>query len=315
MHFALSRKAECGILNTAPVCGGIRRYPTTEEKSMFPIVKKRPLHETVTLMEILAPRIAKKALPGQFIILRIDQNGERIPLTVAGTDPDKGTVTIIFQKVGYTTKRLDQLEEGDRLMDFVGPLGKPSELEGMRRVAVIGGGLGVAIAYPQAKALHDMGAVVDTIVGFRSTELMILMDELKDSCTNLIVMTDDGSNGHKGFVTTALEEQLKAGVSYDHVIAIGPLVMMRAVCKLTEQYGIPTIISMNPIMIDGTGMCGCCRVTVDGRMRFACVEGPDFDGHKVDWDEAIARSRMYKKEEQQSMEKHPCNLLKQEVRA
>ena len=275
---------------------------------MFRIVTKRPLHDTVTLMEIEAPAVAKKALPGQFIILRIDEEGERIPLTVAGTDKERGTVTIIFQKVGYTTRKLDLLNEGDALLDFVGPLGRASELEGMKRVAVIGGGLGVAIAYPQAKALHEMGAEVDVIVGFRSTDLMILMDELKAASTNLYVMTDDGSNGHQGFVTTALEEQLKAGVKYDHVIAIGPLVMMRAVCKLTKEYNIPTIVSMNPIMIDGTGMCGCCRVTVDGKMKFACVDGPDFDGQLIDWDEAISRSRMYKKEEQQSMEKHACNL-------
>ena len=275
---------------------------------MFRIVTKRPLHDTVTLMEIEAPAVAKKALPGQFIILRIDEEGERIPLTVAGTDKERGTVTIIFQKVGYTTKKLDLLNEGDALLDFVGPLGRASELEGMKRVAVIGGGLGVAIAYPQAKALHEMGAEVDVIVGFRSTDLMILMDELKAASTNLYVMTDDGSNGHQGFVTTALEEQLKAGVKYDHVIAIGPLVMMRAVCKLTKEYNIPTIVSMNPIMIDGTGMCGCCRVTVDGKMKFACVDVPDFDGQLIDWDEAISRSRMYKKEEQQSMEKHACNL-------
>ena len=275
---------------------------------MFRIVTKRPLHDTVTLMEIEAPAVAKKALPGQFIILRIDEEGERIPLTVAGTDKERGTVTIIFQKVGYTTKKLDLLNEGDALLDFVGPLGRASELEGMKRVAVIGGGLGVAIAYPQAKALHEMGAEVDVIVGFRSTDLMILMDELKAASTNLYVMTDDGSNGHQGFVTTALEEQLKAGVKYDHVIAIGPLVMMRAVCKLTKEYNIPTIVSMNPIMIDGTGMCGCCRVTVDGKMQFACVDGPDFDGQLIDWDEAIARSRMYKKEEAQSKEKHACNL-------
>jgi ferredoxin--NADP+ reductase len=266
-------------------------------------------------MEVEAPYIAKKAKPGQFIILRIDENGERIPLTVAGTDKERGTVTIIFQKVGYTTKRLDCLNEGDSILDFVGPLGVASHLDGMKKVAVIGGGLGVAIAYPQAKALHDLGAEVDVIVGFRNTELMILMDELKDASTNLYVMTDDGSNGHKGFVTTALEEQLKAGKQYDHVIAIGPLVMMRAVCKLTEQYNIPTVISMNPIMIDGTGMCGCCRVTVGGQMKFACVDGPDFDGHQVDWDEAIARSRMYRKEEAESLECKACNLQNIELQA
>ena len=282
---------------------------------MYRIATKRPLHETVTLMEVEAPYIAKKAKPGQFIILRVDENGERVPLTVAGTDPARGTVTIIFQKVGYTTRRLDLLNEGDAILDFVGPLGVASHLEGMKKVAVIGGGLGVAIAYPQAKALHDMGAEVDVIVGFRSTDLMILMDELKAASTNLYVMTDDGSNGHKGFVTTALEEQLKAGKRYDHVIAIGPLVMMRAVVNITKQYDIPTIISMNPIMIDGTGMCGGCRVTVGGEMKFACVDGPDFDGFAVDWDEAISRSRMYRREEAESLECHACNLTNLDLQA
>jgi ferredoxin--NADP+ reductase len=282
---------------------------------MYRIVTKRPLHETVTLMEVVAPYIAKKAKPGQFIILRVDENGERVPLTVAGTDPARGTVTIIYQKVGYTTKRLDVLNEGDSILDFVGPLGVASHLDGMKKVAVIGGGLGVAIAYPQAKALHDMGAEVDVIVGFRTTDLMILMDELKAASTNLYVMTDDGSNGHKGFVTSALEEQLKAGKEYDHVIAIGPLVMMRAVVNITKQYNIPTVISMNPIMIDGTGMCGCCRVTVGGEMKFACVDGPDFDGFAVDWDEAIARSRMYRKEEAESLECKSCNLHNVELQA
>ena len=275
---------------------------------MYRIVTKRPLHETVTLMEVEAPYIARKAKPGQFIILRVDETGERVPLTVAGTDAARGTVTIIYQKVGYTTKRLDVLNEGDSILDFVGPLGVASHLDDMKKVAVIGGGLGVAIAYPQAKALHDMGAEVDVIVGFRNTDLMILMDELERASTNLYVMTDDGSNGHKGFVTTALEEQLKAGKEYDHVIAIGPLVMMRAVVNITKQYDIPTVISMNPIMIDGTGMCGCCRVTVGGEMKFACVDGPDFDGFAVDWDEAISRSRMYRKEEAESLECKACNL-------
>lgn len=280
---------------------------------MYRIVTKRALHETVTLMEVEAPYIAKKAKPGQFIILRVDDDGERVPLTVAGTDPVRGTVTIIYQKVGYTTKRLDCLNEGDSILDFVGPLGVASHLAGMKKVAVIGGGLGVAIAYPQAKALHDMGAEVDVIVGFRNTDLMILIDELKEASTNLYVMTDDGSNGHKGFVTTALEEQLKAGKEYDHVIAIGPLVMMRAVVNLTKPYNIPTVISMNPIMVDGTGMCGSCRVTVGGEMKFACVDGPDFDGFEVDWDEAIARSRMYRKEEAVSMDRKACNLMNVEM--
>lgn len=279
---------------------------------MFQIVTKRRLHDTVTLMEIQAPMVAKKAQPGQFIILRIDERGERIPLTIADFNRQKGTVTIIFQKVGATTNRLDTLSEGDFLLDFVGPLGTPSHLEGKKgkKIAVIGGGLGIAIAYPQAKALHKAGADVDIIVGFRSTSLFILVDELKNACSNLYVMTDDGSNGNKGFVTTALEDQLKAGVKYDEVIAIGPLPMMRAVSNLTKQYEIPTIVSMNPIMIDGTGMCGGCRLTVGGETKFACVDGPDFDGHLVDFDEAIARSRMYKREETESMERHNCNLMK-----
>ena len=277
---------------------------------MYTIVKKRDLHETVTLMEILAPAVAKKALPGQFIILRVDEEGERIPLTIAGYDREKGTVTIIFQKVGYTTNKLGTLNEGEAILDFVGPLGKASDFTGMegKKVAVIGGGLGIAIAYPQAKALHELGADVDVIVGFRNTGLFILMDELKDACSNLIVMTDDGSNGHKGFTTTALEEQIKAGVKYDEVIAIGPLPMMRAVANLTREYGIKTTVSMNTIMIDGTGMCGGCRLTVGGETKFACVDGPDFDGHLVDFDEAIMRSKMYHKEESASREKHICRL-------
>ncbi|MBQ8143169.1 MAG: sulfide/dihydroorotate dehydrogenase-like FAD/NAD-binding protein [Butyricicoccus sp.] len=281
---------------------------------MYPIVKKRPLHDTVTLLEISAPDVARKAQPGQFIILRIDERGERIPLTIAGYDREAGTVTIIFQKVGATTIRLDTLNEGDSLLDFVGPLGKPSELEGKegKKIAVIGGGLGIAIAYPQAKALHEAGADVDVIVGFRSTSLFILMDELQDACSNLFVMTDDGSNGNKGFVTDALQLRLDAGVKYDEVIAIGPLPMMRGVCNLTREYNIPTIVSMNPIMIDGTGMCGGCRLTVGGETKFACVDGPDFDGHLVDFDEAIARSKMYKAEETLIREhrEKDCNLMK-----
>ncbi len=275
---------------------------------MFPIVKKRVLNPTVTYMEILAPHIAKKAQPGQFIMLRINEDGERIPLTIAGYDREAGTVTIIFQKVGYTTYALDELNEGDSLLDFVGPLGVPSEFEGLKKVCVVGGGLGVAIAYPQAKALHDMGVEVDFIVGFKNKDLIILEEEFNNACTNLFVMTDDGSNGHKGFVTAALEEQLNAGVKYDAVIAIGPLIMMKVVCDMTRDKGIKTIVSMNPIMVDGTGMCGCCRLTVDGQTRFACVDGPDFDGHLVDFDEVIARSRMYRDEEAESMKKHECRL-------
>lgn len=276
---------------------------------MFPIVKKRVLNETVTLMEIEAPLVARKALPGQFIIFRIDEEGERIPLTIAGYDREKGTVTIIFQKVGHTTMKLDTLNEGDALLDFVGPLGEPSHTEGVKRAAVIGGGLGVAIAYPQAKALHEAGCEVDLIVGFRNEHLIILKDELAAACTDLTIMTDDGSNGNKGFVTQALQAKLDAGKVYDEVIAIGPLPMMKAVCDLTKPKDIKTIVSMNPIMIDGTGMCGGCRVTVGGVTKFACVDGPDFDGHQVDWAEAISRSRMFRPEEQRAMEKlHKCRL-------
>lgn len=276
---------------------------------MFPIVKKRVLNETVTLMKIEAPLVARKALPGQFIIFRIDEEGERIPLTIAGYDREKGTVTIIFQKVGYTTMKLDTLNEGDALLDFVGPLGEPSHTEGVKRAAVIGGGLGVAIAYPQAKALHEAGCEVDLIVGFRNEHLIILKDELAAACTDLTIMTDDGSNGNKGFVTQALQAKLDADKVYDEVIAIGPLPMMKAVCDLTKPKDIKTIVSMNPIMIDGTGMCGGCRVTVGGVTKFACVDGPDFDGHQVDWAEAISRSRMFRPEEQRAMEKlHKCRL-------
>ncbi len=275
---------------------------------MYPIIRKQVLNETTTLMEVEAPLVARKAKPGQFIIFRIDEEGERVPLTIAGFDREKGTVTIIFQKVGYTTEKLNSLNEGDSLMDFVGPLGEPSVTEGIKRAAVIGGGLGVAIAYPQAKALHEAGAEVDLIVGFRNQHLIILRDELEDACTNLIIMTDDGSNGNKGFVTQALEKQIQAGRDYDTVIAIGPLPMMKAVSEMTRPLQIKTIVSMNPIMIDGTGMCGGCRLTVGGETKFACVDGPDFDGHLVDFDEAMARGRMFRPEEARAREKHICNL-------
>ena len=279
---------------------------------MFQILEKRRLNETTTLMRVHAPRVAKKAGPGQFIILRIDENGERIPLTIAGYDRESGSVTIIFQKVGKTTIHLDELETGDSLLDFVGPLGRVSEYGDVKgkRVAVIGGGLGIAIAYPQAVALTELGAEVDMIVGFRNIGLAILMGELQNASKNLIVMTDDGSNGKKGFVTDALREQLEAGVKYEHVVAIGPMPMMRAVCEMTRPYGIHTVVSMNPIMIDGTGMCGGCRLTVDGKIKFACVDGPDFDGHQVDFDEAIRRSKMYADQERQSMDEH-CHLMQQ----
>ena len=277
---------------------------------MFKILKKERLNDAVTRMTIEAARVAKKAGPGQFIILRIDEAGERIPLTIAGYDREKGTVTIIFQKVGLTTERLDELNEGDCLRDFVGPLGKVSEYGDVRgkRVAVIGGGLGIAIAYPQAVALHEMGALVDMIVGFRTIDLAILTDELGDVTDNLIVMTDDGSNGKKGFVTDALKERLDAGVQYEHVVAIGPLPMMRAVAELTQPLHIHTVVSMNPIMIDGTGMCGGCRLTVGGETKFACVDGPEFDAHQVDFDEAMKRGRMYAPEERRSREQHKCRM-------
>lgn len=279
---------------------------------MFQILRKKVLNPTVTLMEIDAPYIAKKAEPGQFIILRVDESGERIPLTIADYDREKGTITIIFQIVGATTEKLNHLEEGDCLHDFVGPLGVPSHLEGLRKVAVIGGGVGCAIAYPTAKKLHELGAEVHSVVGFRNKDLVILEEEFKAVSSKFVMMTDDGSYGAKGLVTNALQELIDSGEQYDEVIAIGPLVMMKFVCKLTKKYGIKTIVSMNPIMIDGTGMCGGCRLTVGGETKFACVDGPDFDGHLVDFDEAMERSSMYKDFERRQYE-DTCNLFQKEV--
>lgn len=276
---------------------------------MYRIVKKRELNPTVTLMEVEAPAVARKAEPGQFIILRVDENGERIPLTIAAYDREKGTITIIFQIVGATTEKLNHKQEGEYLQDFVGPLGKATETEGLKRVAVIGGGVGTAIAYPVAKKLHDVGCHVDLIVGFRNKDLVILEDEFRAASTNLIIGTDDGSYGKKALVTDLLKEQIEAGAQYDRVIAIGPVIMMKFVCLLTKQYNIPTVVSMNPIMIDGTGMCGCCRLTVGGEMKFACVDGPDFDGHQVDFNEAMDRLTMYKPQEAERREAH-CNLFK-----
>ena len=275
---------------------------------MFKIVKKKVLNPTVSQIVVEAPYIAKKAEPGQFIILRIDEQGERIPFTIADFDREAGTVTVIFQIVGMTTERLNELNEGDYLLDFVGPLGVASHFDGVKSAAVIGGGLGTAIAYPQAKKLNAMGVRVDMINGFRNSDLVIIEDECKAACTNLYTMTDDGSNGNKGFVTAKLEELIKNGEKYDVVIAIGPLVMMRAVCELTKKYGIQTIVSLNPVMIDGTGMCGGCRITVGGETKFACVDGPDFDGHLVDFDQAIRRSKMFAKSERESREAHRCRL-------
>ena len=276
---------------------------------MFTIVEKRILNDSMTLMAVEAPYIAKKAKAGQFIILRVNEFGERIPLTVADYDREKGTITIIYQKVGKTTLMLDQLNVGDAILDFIGPLGKATELEGYKKVAVIGGGAGCAIAYPQAKALHGMGAKVDMIAGFRNKDIIILEDEMKAVSDHLILTTDDGSNGNKGFVTDALRKNIEDGANYDLVIAIGPLVMMRAVCNLTKEYNITTLISMNPIMIDGTGMCGGCRLTVGGKTKFACVDGPDFDGHEVDFDEAIKRSRTYFDAEKEATREYNCRLM------
>lgn len=275
---------------------------------MYKIVNKENLNENMTKMVVLAPFIAKKALPGQFIILKVGETGERIPLTIADCDKEKGTVTIIYQIVGETTYLLDRLNEGDCISDFTGPLGKASELEGYKRAAIIGGGAGCAIAYPQAKALHGLGAYVEIIAGFRDKNLIILEDEMTAISDKLIVMTDDGSNGNKGFVTKALEDRIEAGANYDIVIAIGPLPMMKAVSELTKKHHIKTIVSMNTIMIDGTGMCGGCRLRVGGKTKFACVDGPDFDGHEVDYDEALKRLGTYKKQEKHSYEK-ACNLL------
>jgi len=280
---------------------------------MYQIVSKKILNPTVTMMEIAAPMVARKAEAGQFIILRVDEDGERIPLTVAGYDREAGTVTIIYQIVGATTEKLNHKEEGEYLQDFVGPLGKATETEGLKRVAVVGGGVGTAIAYPVAKKLHDVGCHVDLIVGFRNKDLVILEDEFKAASTNLIIGTDDGSYGKKALVTELLKEQIEAGAKYDRVITIGPVIMMKFVCQLTKEYNIPTVVSMNPIMIDGTGMCGGCRLTVGGETKFACVDGPEFDGHLVDFDESMARGAMYREFELHAREE-ACNLFKQEVK-
>ncbi len=280
---------------------------------MYKILRKKVLNPTVTLMDVEAPLIAKKAEPGQFIILRVDAQGERIPLTIADYDREAGTVTIIFQIVGASTEKLNRLEEGECIHDFVGPLGTPSHTEGLKKVAVVGGGVGCAIAYPIAKKLHTLGAEVHSVVGFRNKDLVILEDEFKAVSDVMKMMTDDGSHGEKGLVTNALADLIAAGNVYDEVITIGPLVMMKFVCRLTKEHNIPTIVSMNPIMIDGTGMCGGCRLTVGGETKFACVDGPDFDGHLVDFDEAIERSTMYRDFERHRHEE-ACNLFKKEVK-
>lgn len=280
---------------------------------MYKILKKEVLNPTVTKMVIDAPLIAKKAEPGQFVILRTDADGERIPLTVADYDRENGTVTIIFQIVGATTNQLNSFNEGDYIQDFVGPLGTPTKTEGLKKVAVVGGGVGCAIAYPVTKKLYDMGVEVHSIVGFRNKDLVILEDEFKSHSNVFKLMTDDGSYGEKGLVTNALEQLINEGNTYDEVITIGPLIMMKFVSLLTKKHDIKTVVSMNPIMIDGTGMCGGCRLTVGGETKFACVDGPDFDGHKVDFDEAIKRGQMYKDFERHAYEES-CNLLNKEVK-
>ena len=280
---------------------------------MFKIVKKERLNPTVSKVVIEAPYVAKKAEPGQFIIFRTHEDSERIPLTIADFDREAGTVSIIYQIVGGSTMELDAMEEGQYIQDFVGPLGVATHTEGLKKVAVVGGGVGCAIAYPITKKLHEMGCEVHAIVGFRNKDLVILEDEFKAASSKLVMMTDDGSYGEKGLVTAALEKLIEEGNEYDEVIAIGPLVMMKFVCQVTKKYNVKTVVSMNPIMIDGTGMCGGCRLTVGGETKFACVDGPDFDGHLVDFDEAIKRASMYSEFERHAREA-ACSLLAKEVR-
>lgn len=274
---------------------------------MYLIRESVALNSEVTKMVVEAPEIARKVLPGQFVMMRIDEQGERIPLTVNDADPQAGSVTIIFQAVGATTIRLASLHAGDALLDFAGPLGRPTDLKGAKRACVIGGGLGTAIAYPQAKWLFEQGSEVDVITGFRTKDLILLSDELAQVSTRLIVMTDDGSNGNKGLVTEALSRRIEEGADYDLVLAVGPLIMMKFVAATTRPYGIKTLVSMNPLMIDGTGMCGGCRVKVGDSYRHACVDGPDFDGHQIDFDDAMRRAALYRPQEQQAKD-HECRL-------
>lgn len=280
---------------------------------MYRIVKKEALKPTLILYEIEAPLIAKKAQPGQFIILRVDEQGERIPITIHDSDPEKGTVTIIVQTVGGSTEKLSHKEAGESIQDFVGPLGKATVTEGKKKVCVVGGGVGCAIAYPVLKKFHDDGAEVHAVIGFKSQDLVILEDKFRAATSVLKICTDDGSYGQKGLVTDALKELLDAGNQYDEIFAIGPMIMMKFVCKTTKPYGVPTTVSMSPIMIDGTGMCGGCRLSVGGEMKFACVDGPDFDGQQVDWDLAVKRNQMYSEWEHKKHEE-VCNLFRQEVK-
>ena len=279
---------------------------------MFEIIEKTPLNPTVVKIVINAPLIARKAQPGQFVILRATDKSERIPLTIADENPEKGTIALIYQIVGAGTMELNSLNQGDSLCDLVGPLGTATETEGLKKVCIVGGGVGCAIAYPVAKKLHSLGCEVHSVVGFRNRDLVILEDDFRSVSNEMKIMTDDGSYGEKGLVTNALEALIQAGNQYDRVIAIGPLIMMKFVCQLTKKYNIPTIVSMNPIMIDGTGMCGGCRLTVGGETKFACVDGPDFDGHLVDFDEAMARGSVYREFETHAREE-ACNLYKKEV--
>ena len=277
---------------------------------MYPITYREQLNPTVIRMDVEAPAVAKKAKAGQFIILRVDAEGERIPLTVADTDPEKGTVTVIFQTVGATTDALARKQAGEFIEDFVGPLGRATEVEGLKKVCVVGGGVGCAIALPVVKALREAGCEVHAIVGFRSRDLVILEEEFRKVSDRYVLMSDDGSAGEKGLVTDALKRLIDSGEKYDRVITIGPLVMMKFVSKLTKEYAVPTVCSMNPIMIDGTGMCGGCRVTVGGKVKFACVDGPEFDGHEVDFDELIRRNSAYVAQERESAHRYNCNLMK-----
>ncbi len=279
---------------------------------MNKILEKKILNPTVTLMRVDAPLVARKAEPGQFIILRVDEEGERIPLTVADFDRENGSVTIIFQVVGATTEKLNHLNEGEFIHDFVGPLGRATHTEGLHKVAVVGGGVGCAIAFPVAKKLHEQGCEVHAVIGFRNKDLVILEDEFAAHTSKLIRMSDDGSWGEKGLVTDALRKLIESGENYDEVITIGPLPMMKFVCKLTKEFGVKTVASMNPIMIDGTGMCGGCRLTVGGKTKFACVDGPEFDGHEIDFDEAMARGATYRDFERHAYEE-ACNLFRKEV--
>ena len=279
---------------------------------MYRIVRKEALKPTVILYEIEAPMVAKKAEPGQFIILRVDENGERIPITIHDYDREKGTVTIIVQTIGATTEKLSHKQQGEFIQDFVGPLGRPTETEGKKKVCVVGGGVGCAIAYPVLKKFHDCGAEVHAVVGFKNKDVVILEDKFKSASDVMKLVTDDGSYGEKGLVTDALKQLIEEGNQYDEIFAIGPAIMMKFVSKTTEPYGIPTTVSMSPIMVDGTGMCGGCRLTVGGETKFACVDGPDFDGHKVDWDESLKRGKMYFDWERHKHEE-VCNLFKKEV--